>query len=559
MMPTTSPLFRDLAYIFVAAVGGGLLARWLRQPLIVGYVLGGILLSPFTPGPTVSNLHSLERVAETGVILLMFSIGIEFSLRDLLRVKAVAIVGGPLGILASTLLGYLVSGPLGWSPRQGVVIGTVISVASTMVLARLLIDRGELRSGHGRVMVGITLVEDLAVVLLIVLLPGFGSLQPAQLRAAALALAKAALILVPLAWAAARLVPSFLRRIAQLHNPELFLLVTLSLCLGTAAVTQAVGLSLALGAFLAGLMISGSDFARETLGHLLPLRDAFVAVFFVTIGMLIDPRLLAAHVPLLLAMLGLILVGKFVIWAGVVRAFGYPMETAVLSALGLTQIGEFSFVLVQVARDAGLVGSSVYNAILAASLITILVNAVLVRQGGDWVRRWQAARQPRAPQDEAAELDQHVVVCGFGRIGAPVGAALDAFRVPYVVVDLDPEVVKAARQRGVRCLFGDTAWLPVLQAAHAERARLVVVALPESERAWLSVRNIRSMNPQVSILARAHRESDAEALRLAGATEVVQPEVEAAAALIRQGLARLGLESALGPDSPQPPRRDIPD
>jgi CPA2 family monovalent cation:H+ antiporter-2 len=254
--------FKDLAYIFVAAVVGGLLARKFKQPLILGYVLGGILISPFTPGPAVSNLRSLEVFAEIGVILLMFSIGIEFSPRDLMRVKWVAIFGGPLGVLLSIGLGAAVALVLGWELKLGIVLGAVVSVASTMVLARLLMDRGELRSEHGRVMIGITLVEDIVVVALTVMLPALAQLEPGHLSTVALTLGKAALILLPMGVVAAFLVPKFLARVAALHSQELFLIVIVALCLVTAAITQAVGLSLALGAFVAGLVISGSTCCR---------------------------------------------------------------------------------------------------------------------------------------------------------------------------------------------------------------------------------------------------------------------------------------------------------
>jgi CPA2 family monovalent cation:H+ antiporter-2 len=389
MAATEALLFRDLAYVFGAALLGGILAHAARQSLILGYVVGGILVGPFTPGPTVSDVHTFELLAEIGIILLMFSIGIEFSLRDLLRVKWVAIVGGPLGIVLSMLLGAGVGWFVGWTVGQGLVIGAVISVASTMVLARLLIDRGDLQSEHGRVMIGITLVEDLAVVVLTVLLPSFGSLETSRLLAVGRALLIAAVILVPFTYLAFKVVPGVMRRVARTGSEELFLLVALAIALGTASIAQAAGLSLALGAFLGGLIISQSDYAHDALARLLPVRDTFVALFFVTIGTLINPAAVVGNPQLLAVMVGMIVVGKFLIWMGVVRAFAYPLTTAMLVGGGLTQIGEFSFILVQVARNGGLVGHDVYNATLAASLLTILLNAVLVR----YVPAWLQARE----------------------------------------------------------------------------------------------------------------------------------------------------------------------
>ncbi|HEU5195820.1 MAG TPA: cation:proton antiporter, partial [Methylomirabilota bacterium] len=358
-----------------------------RQPLILGYVAGGILIGPFTPGVTIGDVHTFEVVAEVGVVLLMFSVGIEFSLSDLLRVKWVALLGGPLGVLLSAGLGMAAALVLGWPVLQGVVIGLVISVASTMVLARLLMDRGELHTRHGRVTIGITLVEDLVVVMLTIVLPALGDLGPQRMLAVGTAIGKSLVILAPFAYLAWRVVPGILLRVARTRNDELFLMVALAIGLGTAALTHVVGLSLALGAFLAGLMISNSDYAHETLARLLPMRDVFVAVFFVTIGTLIDPVSVMGNLGLLAAIIVLVVAGKLVIWTSVVRLFDSSWETSLLAAVGLTQIGEFSFVLVQVARGAGHVGDDVYNATLAASLITILINATLVRVVPRWIGR----------------------------------------------------------------------------------------------------------------------------------------------------------------------------
>ncbi|HEX3352583.1 MAG TPA: cation:proton antiporter [Terriglobales bacterium] len=384
--------FRDLAYVFGAAVVGGGVARALRLPLILGYVLGGFLIGPFTPGPTLSGVHQFEELAEIGVILLMYSIGLEFSFRELLQVKWVAIFGGPLGILLSVGLGVAAGRLLGWTTPQGVAVGAIISVASTMVLSRLLADRGELRSPHGHVMIGITLVEDLAVVVLTVLLPSLNNLSGGHFLALGIAVGKALLILTPVMFVAAKLVPRLMKLMSrpgrdasghdapgQDKNEELYLLVVLALGFATAAITQAVGLSLALGAFLAGLIVSESGTTRKMLDKLLPLRDAFVALFFVTIGALVDPHILLSKPILWGAIVLLTMGGKFVIWSVVVWLFRYPWRTALLVGAGLTQIGEFSYVLVRVARDSHLVTDDVYHATLAASVITILLNGLLMR------------------------------------------------------------------------------------------------------------------------------------------------------------------------------------
>jgi monovalent cation:H+ antiporter-2, CPA2 family len=358
-------------------VVGGTIARKLRQPLILGYVLGGIFIGPFTPGPTVTDVHFLESLAEFGVILLMYSIGIEFSPRDLLRVKWVAVIGGTIGVFLAMAMGIGVGWLMGWSAAQGAAVGAVVSVASTMVLSRVLIDRGELQSEHGRVMIGITLAEDLIVVVLTIVLPAFGNMTGDRMLAVATSLGKGVLLIAPTIFVAAKLAPRLLNRVARWKNDELFILIAVTLGLATAALTQAAGLSLALGAFLAGMVVSGSDQAHRVLEGTRPIRDLFVAMFFVTIGTLIDPRGLWSQPGLLLAILGMILAGKFVIWSAIVRLFGYPARTAVLVGIGLTQIGEFSFVLVRVAKDANLVSQAMYNAVLMSSLLSILFNVLL--------------------------------------------------------------------------------------------------------------------------------------------------------------------------------------
>ncbi|OLD97297.1 MAG: hypothetical protein AUG80_12005 [Candidatus Rokubacteria bacterium 13_1_20CM_4_68_9] len=374
------PLFvRDLAYVIGAALVGGVLAWLARQPLILGYVVGGIIIGPFTPGPTVSDVHTFELFAEVAVVLLMFSIGIEFSLRDLLRVKWIAVVGGPLGIVLSIALSLVVGSALGWPGPQAIAVGAIVSVASTMVLARLLLDQQALDTPLGRVMIGITLVEDLVVVILTVVLPALSALTPDRLLALAFALGRAGVIMVPFVFLAAWAVPRLLTRVVATANDELFLLVTLAIGLGTAAVTHAAGLSFALGAFLAGLIVNSSAHAHQTLLRLLPIRDIFVALFFVTVGALIDPAALVSHWRLVTVLVAMIVIGKFVIWAPIVRAFRYPWATAVSVGIGLGQIGEFSFVLVQVARGAGQVGDDLYQATLAASVLTILINGIGVK------------------------------------------------------------------------------------------------------------------------------------------------------------------------------------
>ncbi|HEX4381191.1 MAG TPA: cation:proton antiporter [Candidatus Acidoferrum sp.] len=378
-MPEHSLIFRDIAMVFGAALVCGLLAWRIKQPILLGYVVAGLIVSPLTPGLHVHDTHVFELMAEVGVILLMFSVGIHFSIPDLLKVKWVALFGSPLGVVLSVGLCMGVGWLLGWPMLQSLAVGCIVAVASTMVLMRLLMDRGEMNTEAGRVMIALTLVEDLVVVILTVLLPSLASEGGADFGQIAWRIGKAFLLLIPIAAAAWKLMPRLLARVEKTCNDEISLLLALTTCMVVAAVTEWVGLSLALGAFLGGMLLGSSAFVKKLEHQTAPLRDAFVAVFFVSVGMLIDPRTWGSAWQIILLLVALVLAGKFVAWFGVVKLFGYPASTSARVAIGLTQIGEFSFILAQVSQRAGLITPEIYNATLVASLVTILVNAMLFK------------------------------------------------------------------------------------------------------------------------------------------------------------------------------------
>jgi CPA2 family monovalent cation:H+ antiporter-2 len=538
-------LFRDLAYVFIAAIIGGGLAWKLRQPLILGYVLAGIVISPITPGPQVHDTTALETFAELGVIFLMFSVGLEFSIKDLMKVKWVALIGGPLGIALAIVMGAGVGHVLGWPLATGLVIGAVISITSTMVLMRLLMDRGEVQTEHGRVTIAITLMEDLAAVVLIVLIPTFKTLDLNSLSHIAHELGKAALVLVPAFILAAKVIPPLMKRVARTQEPELFFVVVIAICFGGAALTQALGLSLALGAFVGGLLISGSDYAHHSLTQIFPLRDMFVALFFVTIGLLMDPQSVfasAAMMKMVLAMIALILAGKFILWLAIVKLFRYPLWTALLVAVGLTQIGEFSYVLVQVARGAQVVGDDVYNATLAASLVTIIINAFLVKLAPGWAAKLRMRHKSAGveiAEQSLRDLSSHVLICGYNEVGEMTAKAFDQFHIPYAVIDLDPDTIARLRARGVHCIFGDATHATILAHARVQDVAAVVVCVIQPNRTEIIIREVRKQNGSAPILARAHGERDYQFFLGAGATIVVLPEMEAAATLVRDALSLL--------------------
>src|SRR5579863_10045874 len=320
--------------VFAGAFICGMIAWRLKRPILLGYVVAGLLLSPLTPGPRVHDVHNFETMAEIGVILLMFSVGIEFSVAELLRVKWVALVGAPLGIVLCVGLGIGVGALLGWPLVQGMAIGCIISVASTMVLLRVLMDRGEMQSEHGRLMVTLSLVEDLAVVILTVVLPSFSPTGGATIGEAAWKVGKAILLLVPIAVVAWKVFPPLLARVEKTCNDEISLMLALTICMGIAALTEAVGLSLALGAFLAGLFLGNSAFTHKLAQQTQPLRDVFVAFFFVSVGLLLDTSTWKSSWPMIALLAGLVLLGKFVVWTGVVKLFRYSMGTSLRVGMG---------------------------------------------------------------------------------------------------------------------------------------------------------------------------------------------------------------------------------
>lgn len=535
--------FTDLGLLFLAALAGGTLAHFLRLPLIVGYLIGGVLVGPFTPGPTVSDPETFRLFADVGVVLLMFSIGVEWSVGNLFKAGKTALIGAPAGIAIIVCLTLPIGWAFGWPLGQTLIIGAAMSVASTMVLLKFLAERGELHSPHGRVLVAITLAEDLAVVAMTVLIPavaadGSGGAVFPFLRAVFMAM----LLLAPVLWLSRHLVPSLLDRIARAGDMELFILVVVAVAIGTAALTANFGLSIALGAFLAGLVISGSKFAHETLARTLPLRDIFVAVFFVSIGTFVRPESLVAEFPTVLALVALVVVGKFAVRGTIVRVLGSPTRTALLAGLGSTQIGEFSYVLAGVGRDHGFLTGQIYDAILATSVLTILINALIFRHTPRWVSRLLAREAPVPSGAAPVPLGHHVVICGFGRVGQHVADALESFGIPYGVIDLNPHMTEEGRRRGNPAVFGDAGNEIVLRHAGADRARLAVVAIPDFDSAYRCVRVLRSLRSDLPILVRIHQASQRSPMQDAGANEVIQPETEAGLTIVRHSLDRLGID-----------------
>lgn len=541
-------LLVDLVLAVGAGLLGGAVAVRLGQPVILGYLIGGVLIGPFTPGP-VGNYKNLHVLAEGGVALLMFAIGAELSIAELRRVGRVAVVGGVVQILGSIALGTAVGPLLGLSPAQALFFGGLTALSSTVVAIKLLAGRGEMSSLHGRIAVGFALVQDLSLVPMMVILPALARPSDSLVADLARAAALATGLLAATFFVGVRVVPWVLRWVMWTGSRELFLLAIVVLALGTALGTQLFGLSLAFGAFLAGIVVSESELSHQAVGEIQPVRDLLATLFFVTVGMLLDPFFLVRNLGPVALVVGVVVFGKIALILVGIRMFGYAGRTALLVGLSLAQIGEFSFVLAQLGRTENLIDEYLYNLTLAGALVTILVTPLLLRLEPmllDVLTRAPVLGRafhdpPPSLESQELGLSQHTVICGFGRVGAEVATALDRRGFGYVVIESTPTVAASLRARGVHVLFGDAANPLVLQHAGIERARVLAVTVPDLPTADRVVREARALNRSLDIVARSPSGEGPRRLRQAGANEVVRPELEAGLEFVRRTLHRYGV------------------
>ena len=544
-----------------AAFLGGFVAARLRLPPLVGYLAAGIAVGPFTPGLAADPTIATE-LAEVGVILLMFGVGLHFSLEDLWAVRWVAVPGAIGQIVIATAATALVVPLWGWTYAQGIVFGLAIAISSTVVLIRTLTDVGLLESAHGKIAVGWVVVEDLAIVIVLVLLPplapvlggtGGGGDDDLPVRLA-VTLGKVALFGVLMLVVGTRVIPWLLEQVARTGHRELFTLAVLVVALGVAVVAAfAFEVSLALGAFLAGVAISESDLSHQAAAEALPLRDAFAVLFFVSVGMLFDPTFIVREPLLVAAVVALIVIRKWLVSSGIVLALGYPIRTALIVGAGLAQIGEFSFVLSELDRQLGILPAQAHDLIIAAAIITITLNSLLFRSIEPIAERLRDVRVVRAFDDRRAgalahlerdreeKLGRHAVVAGHGRVGSLVTRALQRRNMEVLVVEQDRRVVEDLRAAGTAAIFGDAGHALVLERTHLDRAILLVVALRDPQTSRRVVEYARHTNERIGIVARAHTRDAAEYLRKAGANEVVLGEEELAIEMTGYALHRLGV------------------
>lgn len=543
------PLLINIAVALCVAFVGGVLARRVGLPAIVGYLLAGVVIGPFTPG-FVGDIETISQLSELGVIFLMFGVGLHFSIRDLWQVKDIAVPGAIGQMAIATALGFGLTQLWGWSLEASLVLGLAISIASTVVLLRGLMDNNLLNTRHGQVAVGWLVLEDLATVLILLLLPVMASTDGAvNWGEIGFTLLKAAIFVAIMLFLGTRFVPWLLLRIASTRSRELFILLVLALALGTAlGSAELFGVSLALGAFLAGVVVSESPLSHQVAADVLPFRDAFAVLFFVSVGMLVNPTYLVANAGQVIALTLLIVIGKAIIAASIGFIFPHPGRTALVVAAGLSQIGEFSFILGQAGLKLGLLSQDQYSLILAGALVSITLNPImfklitpvetlLKRTPGLWTR---LDKHGPAQPSNSHGLEGHVVIVGYGRVGQHIGEVLGQIGVPRLVLESDGERLNKLMKQNVPVLFGDAANSELLTHANLSKARALVVTLPEESATELVVAAARQMVPTLPIIARAATQEGVKQLAHVGAQDVIHPELEGGLEIVRHTLLRLG-------------------
>ncbi|GAB3649407.1 YbaL family putative K(+) efflux transporter [Ramlibacter alkalitolerans] len=553
------PLITTIAAGLGLALVLGFVAARLRLPALVGYLLAGVVLGPFTPG-FVADTKLASELAEIGVMLLMFGVGLHFSLGDLLAVRRIAVPGAIVQIAAATAMGVAVASLWGWGLAAAVVFGIALSVASTVVLLRALESLGQLDTFNGRIAVGWLVVEDLAMVVVLVLLPpvaaalaGSATSTPQDVaRDIGWTLLQVAFFVALMLVVGRRVFPWLLWQVQKLGSRELFTLCVVAAAVSIAyGATKLFGVSFALGAFFAGMVLRESQFSHRAAEETLPLRDAFAVLFFVSVGMLFDPRILLDAPFRVLAVVGVIVLGKSIAAALLVLLLRYPLHTALTVSASLAQIGEFSFILIGLGGTLGVVPAQAQSLVVAGALISIALNPLVFR-AIEPVQRWllarsQLARDLAARDDPLAELpmstdpkylSQQVVLVGYGRVGRKLAEALLAHHVPFVVVEQNRALVEELRASGVPAVFGDAALPEVLVQAHVARARMLVIATPDTLGVRQMATHARLLNPPIELAVRSHNEEEARRLEQELTGSVFVGEHELARAMTRHVLER---------------------
>ena len=539
----------DLTTVLGASALGGFITNRLRQPVLLGYLACGLIIGPFGLGQ-ISQIEEIKSLAEIGVAFLLFALGVEFSLTELKRVKDIAIKGSILQIGLTIALVAVLTILSGWvdTPVEGIFMGAVLSLSSTAVVLKTLTERGEVNTIHGQVMLAILIAQDLALGLMLAVLPALN--QPDNLIPALIAaILKAVLFFAAAIAGGYWIVPHVMSTVAKTENNELFLLTIIALCLGVALITAELGLSIEMGAFVAGLIISEIDYADRALAKMIPLRDTFACLFFASIGMLIDPNTLWQNLGVIIGLVALVMVGKAMIILPIIWRFGYSFKTSVIGSLGLNQIGEFSFVLAVTGERLGFINRDRYDLLIGTTAITLVLTPIGMKFAPEIARKLSAIpvidsylrkRQHDRDISVPETIGNHVVVAGYGRVGKIIVRILRDRGYQVLAIENSEAAIRNLRKENIPYIYGDADAELVLEKAHIDRAKAIAIALPDPSSSRILLQHVLNIAPDIDIVARSHSDREIDLLTKLGATEVVQPEFEAALEMGRQILDTLG-------------------
>jgi CPA2 family monovalent cation:H+ antiporter-2 len=547
-MLNTDPLI-TLSLLLAVALAGGMLAHRLKQPIILGYLIIGVIVGPHAL-KLITDTHLIESVASIGVALLMFTMGLEISLNQLRDVGKVGIWGGITQIAATLILGTVAGLVIfQWPLEQSILFGLTISLSSTAVVLKILMDRGELSTVPGRIMVSFLILQDISIVFMTIILPLMGGTSDNVPIALGMAAGKSILFIGTAILLGRWILPWIFGDVGGVRSRELFLLTILVLCLGAIIGTQFLGLSMVFGAFLIGMVLRSTKFVHQALAEITPLRDIFATLFFVSIGMLLDPVFILNNWPDVLILLIVIIVIKVLVIFAILRVFKYSNRIAVLASAGLFQLGEFSFILVQGGINEGIVSERFYLLILSSAVITMLLTPFAIALVSRIYSRVALAVTDRADFVQYACKDDQkyksqsgrVVIAGYGRVGATLVRGLEDSGIPYLIIDIDPGCIDEARRCGSPRLYGDATNAHVLSQADLCNASALVITFPGPLAVETTVRNALRINPELKVLARYHNEREAKILKYLGVTQLISPEYEAGFKLLKELLKISGV------------------
>lgn len=527
------PLLMDLFLIFAFAIVVTLVSLRFRMPVIVGFLLTGIIAGPHALG-IVDRVHEVEILAEIGVILLLFTIGIEFSLKDLLRIKTAALLGGSIQVLVTILAVFAVCRQIGLSNTQSLFAGFVVAVSSTAIVLKVLQERGDVDSPHGRTSIGILIFQDIIIVPMMLFVPILAG-ETTDLTGSLLLLAAKGIGIIVFVFLVSRyVVPAILLLILRTRSRELFLLSIIVICIGVVWLTSFLGLSLALGAFLAGLIVSESEYGHEAMGNIVPFKTVFTSLFFVSIGMLLDLNYFATEPLLILMTTAGVIVLKTLIATGAAMALGFPLRISLLVGLTLCQIGEFSFILSESGLESGLMTATHYQLFLAVSILTMTITPFIIIYGPRIIKPMldlPGIRNVKSPMSPAAvepapELSDHTIIIGFGLNGRNVARAAAAASIPYTIIETNPDTVRQERTLGHDIHYGDATHEQILEHAGIKIARVVVVAISDPAATRRITETVKRLNPGIHLIVRTRYVLEMNPLLKLGANEVIPEEFE---------------------------------